>query len=62
MSIEEVEIAAGFSLRMSPDHKTCNLQIRAPEVITTRVLIGMLRDLADQLEEDHKNDGEEKYN
>ena len=54
---------SGFSIKHQEftDDKTATFQIRGDEPLTWRILINLLRDLADQLEEDHENDGEECY-
>lgn len=45
-------MTTGFSIKMSIDDKTCDLQLRSDEPFTNGTLINRLRDLADQLEED----------
>jgi hypothetical protein len=50
----------GFSLKCSDTEPTVNLELRfSEEPVTWRMLINLLRDLADQLEEDHKDEGQE---
>ncbi len=47
---------SNFSIKMSMDDKVCILRITNEEPITYRILIDRLRDLADQIEEDHEHD------
>jgi hypothetical protein len=42
----------GYSIKMSFDDKTATIEIRADDVLTKRILINRLRDLADQIEEE----------
>ena len=50
----------GYSITMSMDCKTAGLTIRSHEELTWRIFINRLRDLADQLEEEHETDEEDK--
>jgi hypothetical protein len=40
---------------------SASITLTSDEEVTWRMLIGTLRDLADQLEEEHKDDGDEVY-
>lgn len=50
MKDEKDEIEFGYSLRMSNDDKTANIQVRYDDVLTRRILAECLRSLADEVE------------